>query len=85
MTQEELTDNLAEHNPVDRLKGLADEGVPIFHIHGDVDTVVPLEENSGKLAERYRKLGGEVTLVVPRGQGHNMWLGFLQCQDGKSS
>ena len=81
MTQEQLTASLAQHNPIDRLKALADERVPIFHIHGDIDTTVPLEENSGELARRYRQFGGEITLVVPRGQGHNMWQGFFQCQE----
>ena len=30
------------HNPVARLAPLAKAGVPIFHIHGDSDAVVPL-------------------------------------------
>jgi dipeptidyl aminopeptidase/acylaminoacyl peptidase len=81
MTEEQLTAKLAEHNPIDRLEGLAKEHVPIFHIHGDVDTAVPLEMNSGELAKRYRQLGGEMTLLVPEGQGHNMWEGFFQCQE----
>lgn len=81
MTAEQLATNLTKHNPIDRLEGLAKERVPIFHIHGDSDTVVPLEENSGELARRYRQLGGEMTVVVPEGQGHNMWQGFFQCQE----
>jgi len=74
-------EQLADHNPINRLNGLAKERVPIFHIHGDSDTVVPLEDNSGELAARYSKLGGEATILVPRGQGHNMWQGFFQCQE----
>jgi len=81
MTEAELKTNLAKHNPIDRLEGLAKERVPIFHIHGDSDTVVPLEENSGELARRYRQLGGEMTVIVPENQGHNMWQGFFQCQE----
>lgn len=81
MTEEQLTEKLAENNPVDRLEGLAKKHVPIFHIHGDSDTVVPLELNSGMIAERYHKLGGEMTLLVPKDQGHNMWEGFFQCQE----
>jgi hypothetical protein len=33
------------------------------------------------LAERYRQFGGEITIVVPKGQGHNYWTGFFQCQE----
>lgn len=78
LTADGLRAVLKEHNPVDRLEGLAKAKVPFFAIHGDVDTVVPLERNSGLVAERYRALGGEMELVVPKGQGHNMWEGFFR-------
>jgi pimeloyl-ACP methyl ester carboxylesterase len=81
MTEEQLADRLAEHNPIDRLRGLAKAHVSIFHIHGDSDTAVPLERNSAELASRYRQLGGEMTLKVIEGQGHNMWSGWFQCQE----
>ena len=71
---------LAEHNPVDRLAPLAKAEVPIFHIHGDVDRVVPLDENSGEVKKRYDELGGEMALEVVEGQGHNMWSGWFQSQ-----
>jgi len=80
MTAEELSSRLAEHNPIDRLAALAKEGVPLFAIHGDSDKVVPLEANSGEMRKRYEALGGKMQLVVPPGQGHNMWAGFFQCQ-----
>lgn len=81
MTAEELEGRLSEFNPVDRLGALAKADVPMFAIHGDVDVVVPLEANSGLAAERYRSSGGKFSLVVPGGQGHNMWSGFFQCQE----
>ncbi|MDQ1329379.1 MAG: Alpha/beta hydrolase [Candidatus Poribacteria bacterium] len=81
MTEEQLAEKLTEYNPIDRLKGLAKEKVPIFHIHGDSDTVVPLEKNTGEVQKRYHQLGGEMTVLVPKGQGHNMWEGFFQCQE----
>ena len=72
---------IAQHNPVDRVGPLAKAGFPVLHIHGDVDNIVPLETNSGELARRYRQLGGEMTLTVMKGQGHNMWSGWFQCQE----
>jgi pimeloyl-ACP methyl ester carboxylesterase len=81
MTTEELTARLAEHNPVDRLAPLAKAGVPLFAIHGDRDSTVPLELNSGLMRTRYEALGGKMQLVVPPGQGHNMWPGFFQCEE----
>lgn len=71
MTEPQLAEQLAEHNPVDRIRSLADARVPIFHIHGDADSVVPLERNSAELARRYRKIGGEMTLTVVAGGKHD--------------
>jgi len=81
MTEEQLAAKLAEHNPVSRVELLAKAHVPIFHIHGDSDTVVPIEKNSAELAQQYRQFGGEMTLSVIKGQGHNMWSGWFQCQE----
>lgn len=81
MTTEQLTAKLTENNPIDRLEPLAKASVPLFHIHGDIDTVVPIEQNSGELAQRYKKLGGNMTLNIIKGQGHNMWTGWFQNQE----
>lgn len=81
LTPEDLEAELSKHNPIDRLAALANARVPLFAIHGDVDAIVPLEKNSGLLRERYTKLGGEMELVVPPGQGHNMWDGFFRCEE----
>jgi len=81
MSAAALTEQLQQHNPIDRLAPLAKAGVSLFHIHGDVDTMVPLKDNSGEVARRYRELGGKMELLIPPGQGHNMWQGFFQCKE----
>jgi len=81
ISAEQLGKQLAQHNPVDRLAPLAKARVPIFHIHGDKDNLVPLSDNSALLASRYRELGGSMRLRIPPGQGHNVWEGFFQCQE----
>lgn len=58
-------------NPVDNLKPLADAHIPLLHIYGDADATVPWEENTGVVAERYRKLGGSITLISKPGVGHH--------------
>lgn len=58
-------------NPVDTLAPLAAAGIPILHVYGDADEVVPWEKNTGVVAERYRKLGGEITLIAKPGCGHH--------------
>jgi len=81
LTTDALALRLTEFNPVDRLAALARARVPFFAIHGDVDKVVPLEANSGEVKKRYEALGGSMRLIVPPGQGHNMWSGFFKCQE----
>jgi len=80
LTAQGLEAQLAKHNPIDRLAPLAKAKVPIFHIHGDMDRVVPLDKNSAIIKDRYDKLGGPMILEIVKGQGHNMWLGWFQIQ-----
>jgi pimeloyl-ACP methyl ester carboxylesterase len=81
LSEAELEARLAEHNPIDRLAPLAKAGVPILHLHGDADKVVPLEKHSGELARRYRALNGQVRLIVISGKGHQVCNEFFQCQE----
>ncbi len=60
-----------DKNPIDSLQPLADAGVPLLHVYGDADDVVPWNENTGVVAERYRKLGGSITLIPKAGIGHH--------------
>ncbi len=80
-TGAELDRWLASHNPVERLLPLAKAGVPLFQIHGDADTTVPFAENAAEPDRRYRAAGGRFELIVAKGQGHNHWPGFFQCQE----
>jgi pimeloyl-ACP methyl ester carboxylesterase len=55
-------------NPVDNLAPLAKAGVPIIHVVGDRDSVVPVVENTGLAQERYQKLGGIFEVIhKPKG------------------
>ena len=80
MTEKELKAELTKHNPIDQLASLAKARVPIHHIHGDSDKVVPNDKNSAIVAQRYGDLGGSMSLEVVKGQGHNMWSGWFQSQ-----
>jgi dipeptidyl aminopeptidase/acylaminoacyl peptidase len=79
LTPAQLAERRNEHNPVDRVASLAAAQVPIFHIHGDVDEVVPLESNSEALVGNYRSLGGPAELIVIKGKGHAEIPEFFQC------
>jgi pimeloyl-ACP methyl ester carboxylesterase len=58
-------------NPIDRLAPLAKAGVPLIHVVGDADDVVPVAENTTIIEERYRKLGGVIQVIHKPGVGHH--------------
>lgn len=58
-------------NPVDNLAPLARAGVPLLHVYGDADEVVPWDENTGVVAQRYRELSGSITLITKPGVKHH--------------
>lgn len=58
-------------NPVDSLAPLARAGVPLLHVYGDADDVVPWDENTGVVADRYKALGGSITLIAKPGVNHH--------------
>ena len=82
LTVEQFTARAAEFNPIERIAVLAKAKVPVALIHGDVDKVVPLKENSAELVRRYQAAGAGdlVKLIVLEGQGHNMFEGFFRSQ-----
>lgn len=76
-------------NPIDNLEGLAAYKVPILHIIGLKDKLVPPDENTFPLVEKYQKLGGPAYIYsMSRGaqalEGHHFpiehpewWANFI--------
>jgi len=60
-----------EGNPIDNLKPLAEANIPLLHVCGETDGVVPLEENTGVVQERYKALGGEIQVIAKPFCGHH--------------
>jgi pimeloyl-ACP methyl ester carboxylesterase len=58
-------------NPVDNLEPLARKKVPLLHVCGDADDIVPMAENTLLLQDRYRALGGPITVISKWGVGHH--------------
>ena len=80
MTKEALTARLPEFNPIDNLKGLLANDVPMFVVHGDSDVVVPYDLNTGLLKERYETGGGQISVKLIPGEGHKVGPSFFECQ-----
>ncbi|MDD7983960.1 GDSL-type esterase/lipase family protein [Lentisphaera marina] len=64
-----------KQNPIDVLAPIAKEDIPLLHLISLNDQVVPADENTFILAERYRKLGGSIELIevqkAARAKGHH--------------
>jgi pimeloyl-ACP methyl ester carboxylesterase len=58
-------------NPIDTLAPLAKAGVPLIHVVGDDDDIVPVPENTAIIEERYKKLGGTIEVIHKPGVGHH--------------
>ncbi len=58
-------------NPIDQLEPLARAGVPLLHVCGGMDTLVPVSENTAIIEERYKALGGDITVIMRKLFGHH--------------
>ena len=83
MSPATLLERQSEFNPIKRIDVLAKAHISVVLIHGDVDKVVPLEQNSAEFARQYEKAGADslVKLIVLKDQGHNFFEGFFHSQE----
>lgn len=58
-------------NPIDNLEPLAKAKIPLLHVCGDADEVVPIDENTRLIESRYKALGGPITVIAKPGVGHH--------------
>ena len=60
-----------DKNPIDNLKPLAEAKIPLLHVVGDADVVVPVAENTAIIEQRYQALGGSIQVIHKPGVGHH--------------
>lgn len=60
-----------KNNPIDNLTPLAEAGIPLLHVVGDADKVVPVSENTAILEKRFIDLGGTIQVIHKPGVGHH--------------
>ena len=58
-------------NPIDNLECLVKAAIPLLHVYGDADDLVPPKENTLLLAQRYQALGGSIKLICKPGARHH--------------
>jgi pimeloyl-ACP methyl ester carboxylesterase len=62
LTEQQAVEYLG--GPLDNLRPLAQARIPILCVCGAADTVVPMEENTNVLEERYRGLDGPIKVLA---------------------
>jgi hypothetical protein len=77
MGPEEFRKTYRDHNPIDRLPPLAARRIPILHIVGEADELLPLEKQM-EFKRRYEALGGEMRIVSHAGVPHGLWPDLLE-------
>jgi hypothetical protein len=58
-------------NPVDAAAALVTAGIPMIHVVGDRDDVVPPAENALVMERKYRVLGGTIEVLHEPEKGHH--------------
>ncbi|WP_299533219.1 alpha/beta hydrolase [Ulvibacterium sp.] len=58
-------------NPIHTCTKLAKAKVPVLHVFGDADEVVPHFENTELLAKNFEEVGGKIELIQKNGVGHH--------------
>jgi hypothetical protein len=58
-------------SPVNHLEPLAKARIPLLHVVGDADEVVPYDENTALVEQRYAALGGEIKVIHKPGVKHH--------------
>ena len=69
LTEEEAMS--AKINPVDHAQKIATLGIPMLHVVGDADDVVPIEENTTLFEKHIKEHGGDIIVIHKPGIGHH--------------
>jgi pimeloyl-ACP methyl ester carboxylesterase len=52
-----------KQNPIDELAPLAAAKIGLIHVVGDIDSTVPVAENTAIVEQRYKELGGNMVVI----------------------
>ncbi len=58
-------------NPLDHARIIAKAGIPVLHVVGDADEVVPVDENTAIFEKEMARLGAPITVIHKPGVGHH--------------
>jgi len=58
-------------NPVETAVKVAEAKIPVLHVCGASDKLVPYAENTAKLEENFKAAGGDIKIILKEGVGHH--------------
>jgi len=62
---------MSKWNPINNLEALAKAKIPLLHVCGATDDMVPIDENSLLVQKRYLEFGGSMTLISKPNCNHH--------------
>ncbi|SNZ02070.1 GDSL-type esterase/lipase family protein [Flagellimonas pacifica] len=57
--------------PISKAELFAKSGIPMLHVCGEADEVVPVDENTRLFAKKIEELGGNIKTIYKNGVGHH--------------
>jgi len=63
--------NTFEDIPINNCVNIAKRDIPVMHVFGDSDKLVPHKENTALLAEKFEDAGGTILLIRKEGGAHH--------------
>ena len=58
-------------NPLNHAAKIARAGIPVLHVVGDADDIVPVAENTALFEAEMKRLGAPITVIHKPGIGHH--------------
>lgn len=58
-------------NPIDHAEAIAKANIPILHVVGDADVIVPVDENTSIFEQRLAEYGYKLNVIHKAGVGHH--------------
>ncbi len=60
-----------EGMPIYNAVMVAKAKIPVLHVCGDLDKIVPYEENTAILEKKFKEAGGDIQVILKKGVGHH--------------
>lgn len=70
LNSQESIDNF-KRNPIHKTKEIAQAGFPMFHVCGQADQVVPVDENTRLFESNINNAGGNIKVIYKKDTGHH--------------